>query len=52
MLDSQLYDETCLAFWRVLWSVFALLAVCCVLLAVAGAVGMSGCCSQDLIHGS
>lgn len=27
MLDSQLYDETCLAFWRVLWSVFASLAV-------------------------
>lgn len=24
LLDSQLYDETCLAFWRVLWSVFAL----------------------------
>lgn len=52
MLDSQLYAGTCLAFWRVPWRVFALLAVCCVLRAVTGAVRMSGCCSHDITHSS
>lgn len=52
VLDSQLYDETCLAFWRAPWSTFALLAVCCVLLAVTGAVGVRGCCSHDITHSS
>lgn len=49
MLDSWLYDGTCLNFWRILWCVFALLAVCYVGLTVTGAVWMNWCCNDVIL---